>query len=340
VALLIVTFIGASKSLPTSSDQSTSDKPTSSSIRPGGVGYWDLEQGVTHLYPLQPGRVVEVFKSDGDEVKENEPLFRMDDQLPRKDWERAKNAAAAAEIQLKRAQQAVRDYQVKYDAEVAAQKETIAAKKGKADAARAKADLAKRWADDGNAPKEDATAAAKAVQALDAEVRAEEAKLKGLEGLKEPVDLKLQVDAAERALEGAKLDEGKAKIAVDECVVKAPKKGQVLRSFVRFGESLGPNPMTPAMEFACEGKRIVRAEIEQEFDQGVHVGQTAMVQDDTRTGTVWTGKVVRVSPWQAKKRERLQEPLVFNDVRTLEIIIELDSPAPLKIGQRLRVTLD
>jgi multidrug resistance efflux pump len=340
VALLIVTFIGASKSLPTGNDHSTSDKPASNHIRPGGTGYWDLETGVTHLYPLHPGRVVEVFKTEGDEAREGEPLFRLDDQLPRKDWERAKNAVEAAEVQLKRAKDAVRVYHVKYDAEVKVQKETIAAKKGKADAARAKAAQAKRLADGGNASEEDATAAEKAVLALDAEVRAEEAKLKGMEALKEPVDLNLQVDAAERALAGAKLDESKAKIAVDECVVKAPKKGQVLRSFVRVGESLGPNPTTPAMEYACEGKRIVRAEIEQEFDDGIHVGQTAMVQDDTRASTVYNGTVIRVSPWQARKRDRVPEPLVFNDVRTLEVLIELDGQPPLKIGQRMRVKLD
>src|SRR5437899_7712854 len=77
VALLIVTFIGASKSLPTSGDR-PSDKPDTTGLRPGGFGFYDYEDGVTHLYPVKPGRVAEVFKRDGDEAKDNEPLFRMD----------------------------------------------------------------------------------------------------------------------------------------------------------------------------------------------------------------------------------------------------------------------
>jgi hypothetical protein len=36
----------------------------------------------------------------------------------------------------------------------------------------------------------------------------------------------------------------------------------------------------------------------------------------------------------------LQEPLQFNDVRTLECIVQLDPGQPaLRIGQRVRVTL-
>jgi len=339
VALLIVTFIGASKSLPTSGDR-PSDKPDTTGLRPGGFGYYDYDEGVTHLYPVKPGRVAEVFKYDGDEAKDNEPLFRMDDRMEKATWDKAKAGVALAEIQVRRAEDAVRVHQVKYDAEVSAQKEIIAAKKGKADAARAQAAQAKRLADSEQGPQETATAAAKGVEGLDAEVRAEEAKLRGMEALKEPTDLKLLVEAAQKELDVRQADERLAKLAVDECVVRAPKKGSVLRSFVRVGEMLGSNPMNPAMEYGSEGRRVVRAEIDQEFADRVFTGQTAMVQDDTRSGPVWTGKVTRVSLWQAKKREQLREPLVFNDVRTLEVIIELDSPPPLKIGQRLRVMLD
>ena len=44
------------------------------------LGYADLEQGVTPLYPLQPGRVVKVFVHDGDHVDPDAPLFALDDQ--------------------------------------------------------------------------------------------------------------------------------------------------------------------------------------------------------------------------------------------------------------------
>ena len=54
----------------------------------------------------------------------------------------------------------------------------------------------------------------------------------------------------------------------------------------------------------------------------------------------WDGTVRRVSDWYTHRRSMLQEPLQYNDVRTLEVIIDLDKPQPggMKIGQRVRVT--
>ena len=56
---------------------------------------------------------------------------------------------------------------------------------------------------------------------------------------------------------------------------------------------------------------------------------------------MWKGKVLRVSDWYTQRRSILLEPLQFNDVRTLECLIEItQSPAgapPLRIGQQMRV---
>ena len=64
------------------------------------------------------------------------------------------------------------------------------------------------------------------------------------------------------------------------------------------------------------------------------------MEDDSRNGGEWTGKVTRISRWFGPRRSRRYEPRQFNDVRTLECIIKLDKPDPnLRIGQRVRVTL-
>jgi hypothetical protein len=86
---------------------------------------------------------------------------------------------------------------------------------------------------------------------------------------------------------------------------------------------------------------IVRAEVEQEFAGRVAVGQKALIQDDATGGGSWTGQVKSISGWYSHRRSMLLEPLQFNDVRTLECIITLDAgQAPLRIGQRVRVTLE
>jgi len=58
-------------------------------------------------------------------------------------------------------------------------------------------------------------------------------------------------------------------------------------------------------------------------------------------GGEWQGEVVRVSDWYAQRRSLLLEPLQFNDVRTLECIVQIDpSSSTPRIGQRVRVTLE
>jgi hypothetical protein len=49
---------------------------------------------------------------------------------------------------------------------------------------------------------------------------------------------------------------------------------------------------------------------------------------------------VHISDWYTHRRSIVQEPLQFNDVRTLECIIQIDPHAQMpKIGQRVRVML-
>jgi hypothetical protein len=118
----------------------------------------------------------------------------------------------------------------------------------------------------------------------------------------------------------------------------------VLRVSVTEGDVLGPNPREPAVMFCPEGLRILRAEVEQEFAGRNHLwlNQTAVIRDDSTNSPLMTGKVTRISDWFSHRRSMVQEPLQFNDVRTVECIITLDSSdkTPLRVGQRVRVTFE
>ena len=96
----------------------------------------------------------------------------------------------------------------------------------------------------------------------------------------------------------------------------------------------------PAVVFAPAGKRIIRAEVDQEFLGRVQPGQTAVVKDDNRPDAPEVrGRVVSVSRWVAQRRTLILEPGEINDVRTLEAVIEPDDDAGLVIGQRMRITI-
>jgi multidrug resistance efflux pump len=167
-------------------------------------------------------------------------------------------------------------------------------------------------------------------------VQAEKGKLRELR-LNDPTAgirrAKADVDAKEAQLEEARRGE-------DECALRAPVGGTVLRILAGPGDVLGGRQQQPAVLFCPEGQRIVRAEVDQEFAGRVAVGQAVLVEDDVTAGPSWRGKVVRVSDWYTQRRSILPEPGQFNDVRTLECIIQLDPGQPLlRIGQRVRATL-
>jgi multidrug resistance efflux pump len=298
------------------------------------IAYCDLEYGVTPIYPLQPGRVVKVSARDGDPVEAGAPLFAVDDRAAQESLQQAEADEADAEVQLKEA----RTKEAQHPDRIAAQEHAVEAFKHGAAAANAAAAKARVIAEgQGPAYQNEVKAAEEQAKAIEEKQHVEEANLRALK----MVDASLDVARAEQGLKAKQAQRRKAEIAVEECTVKAPTKGAVLRMLTTVGEMLGPNPRQPAVQFAPAGPRIVRAEVPQEFAGGVAEGQTATIHDDSRTGPMWRGKVTRVSDWYTHRRSMVLEPLQLNDVRTLECILTLDADQPpMRIGQRVRVTLE
>ena len=106
------------------------------------------------------------------------------------------------------------------------------------------------------------------------------------------------------------------------------------------GEVLGPNPKTPALQFAADGTKIIRAEILQEWASRFKKDQAVEIEDDTYAGAKWTGKIKSISTWYSHKRSIIFEPFTLNDARSLECLIDVnDADGSLRIGQRVRVSL-
>ncbi len=296
-------------------------------------GFVDTERGVIPLCPLQPGRVLTVEAQDNQDVKKGAVLLRIEDTLARETLDEAEADLVSAQTQLTMAQL----LKGQHEKQIEGQKAALQARLHELAGARIKQAEAQRLAKNDLVRNDTVPLAEEAVKALEAAVAGEKAKL---EALKE-IDPNLAVIRAEQDVKVREARVRKAKFGLKECVVTAPCDGTVLRLLATVGEALGTNPVRPAVNFCPAGKRIVRAEVEQEFANRAVPGTTALIQDDTRTSPLWKGKVVRVSDWYTQRRSILLEPLQFNDVRTLECLIELDpSTPPLKIGQRVRVILN
>lgn len=300
------------------------------------LGHADVEQGLTPLHPLVGGEIVELKVKEGDPVSKGDVLLRLDDRLARADKKRAEADLKAAEAQVKKLEQTRDDQARKVANQKAVVQRSIEAAKANAEAMRALFTIQKKLFDQKESSAEQLAAHQKKLEAAEALTKVEEAKL----NLIEEIDLKYDIERAVQDVEGKKEQLHKAKIALEKYVVTAPEKGMVLRLSANLGEALSTTPKLPAVLFCPAKPLIIRAEVQQEFAAGVRKGQVAVIEDDTRSGAQWSGKVQSISPWFTGRRSRLMEPFQFNDVRTVEAIVTVDpSDRPLRIGQRVRVII-
>jgi multidrug resistance efflux pump len=295
-----------------------------------GFGHVDVEQGIASLYPLQPGRVSRLLVREGDTVRTGAPLVELDDRLAR---DRALEAEAALELartQLTQARRLPEQHRLK----TAQQEEAIEAVHLRLSAARHLLAIKEQLLKNNLLNSHEAEAARAQAGELEVLGRVEQVKLCEL-GTQDPA---LAVARAEKEVAMAHARLSQARQVLDECIVRAPQAGIVLRVLAAPGEVLTAQARQPVVLFCPDAPRVVRAEVDQEFAARLAAGQPAVVEDDVRSGNAWRGRVLRVSDWYLRRRSVLLEPPQFQDVRTVECLISLEEGwEPLRIGQRVRV---
>lgn len=337
ILLLAATALGAGVVLNNNSSQPSVDGTKDNDVNqlPAiiSIGYVDVQPGVINLYPVQQGRVIETAQ-EGTFAKKGKVLLRLDDRLARLQVAEATAAHKAALGLLSTAENAPKQHEEKIKQQNAA----VAAARHQRSAAAEDLKIKEKAYEDKIINIHQKNAAEELVKKLDAIIAGEEGKLRELK----LVDPQIAIDRANAdvAAKLAKLDQ--AKLALQECELIAPSDGTVLRVFSHPGEILTANPKAPAMQFAPKGPLIVRAEVMQEWASKVELNKPVVIEDDTFAGPQWKGKVVHISDYFTQKRSRILEPFMYNDVRTLEVIVEVTPNSenyPLRIGQRVRVTI-
>jgi multidrug resistance efflux pump len=303
------------------------------SIPAGGTvtcfGHADVEEGVAFLCPLQPGRVTEIYVHEDDEVTAGTTLLKLDTRQAELLVRQARANLDAARAQLARAEKRIDQQKVREAEQLA----VIDATQHRQQAARWLLARKRELASLATSDKEIAATEEQCAE-LEAAVRGAEAKLKELR-LNDPV---LDIRSAEAGVAAKQARLEQALLNLDECQLKAPVDGKVLRLLISRGELLGPQTTRPAVVFCPNTPRIVRAEVEQEFAGGLMAGDEVLIRDDSRAGPSWRGRVRRLSDWYSHRRSIWQEPLQHNDVRTLECLIDVEpGQPPMRIGQRLLV---
>jgi multidrug resistance efflux pump len=311
------------------------------------LGFADVENGVAHLNPLMAGKVTEVARED-ESYPAGAVLLRLDDEGARLRVREAKEELALAQERLQQAQTKPRE---ELEDKIGLQVLAVKAAEKKRDATAAA--LADKQYDVRKGLL--AKLRVKPLEALRDQaqtlVEVEQKKLQLLRNEKDKMDQRAkegnsdvtdEAKLARRVVEAKMAAVKRAETALNDFVVRAPVAGKALRVLVRKGEIVGPQRAPAVIQFCPAGPRIIRAEVEQEYAGLVTQGAAVTVVDDSSSGPHWSGRVERLSDWYTRRRTILQEPKIFNDVRTLECIVSLELAKGQKtprIGQRVRVRI-
>jgi multidrug resistance efflux pump len=303
-------------------------------------GYADLEGGVTSLHPTQSGRVAEVLVRENATVAKGDVLLRLDDRSARFRVAEARAVLDQALAQLERMKKKPQEHLARISQQKAALKVARARIAGAQHVLAARKSQQRTESAGRVRPDpilvEEIGSSVERVREFEETFKVEQEKLRALEAR----DLSPDIEHARAEVATMRARLLQAEQVLEEHALRAPQAGKVLRVFVAPGELLSPQPKKPAIQFCPDSPRIIRAEIEQVFALRVEVGQPALVEDDGRSGKSWRGHVMRISDWYTQRRLVAEEQLQLKDVRTLECLIALDpGQAPLRIGQRVRVTI-
>jgi HlyD family secretion protein len=295
-------------------------------------GTVDLERGVAALSPLQPGRVADVPVAENDKVEQGAELLRLDDGIARSRLDEAESAVLLAQLQVVQARKG-RDL---HHSRVARQKATRDAMSSRIAAARRVRAHEETLAKTAVITESDRFVSDDKIREMEALERAEEERLAELEAL----DPEAEIRRTEYSLKAAEARRDQAQQALDECRLKAPRPGTVLRILVGPGDVLAGQPGQPAMLFAADGPQVVRATVEQEFAGRIKEGMPALVSDEADPSATWRGRVARIAGWYSQRRTVLHDPSQLSDVRTLECVIVLEAGQPrLRLGQSVRIVV-
>jgi HlyD family secretion protein len=122
--------------------------------------------------------------------------------------------------------------------------------------------------------------------------------------------------------------------ALDRLIVRAPIAGEVLQVLVRAGEYYQPGA-GPLVVLGDTRELRVRMDVDERDVGKVAIGNAVTVRANAFAGVDFTGKVVEIGRRMGRKNVRTDDPTERADTKILEVLVALESPKGLVIGQRV-----
>lgn len=268
-----------------------------------GTGRVEPAGDIISLASPTGGIVERIFKNEGDNVKKDEPLLKLDDQL---------ESLRADQLRWQ-----VTSQRTEVDLSVISQKQADIKLENRSRYLESTRDLQKKGAETSQNLDDLETD----VNTLKMEAEAARSKL----------------DQARSRLKDLESQLGYAQAEVARKTLKAPSDGILLSLDASEGASI--NQFSSYGDFAPAGPVIVRAEIDELFADRLAEGQQAEIRYVGSDSTIATGKVMYLSPWLKKKSLFTQRAGDQEDRLVREVKVSLDNGSSLILNSRVECVI-
>ncbi|HEY3696465.1 HlyD family efflux transporter periplasmic adaptor subunit [Phenylobacterium sp.] len=145
-----------------------------------------------------------------------------------------------------------------------------------------------------------------------------------------------EVSQAQAALAAAESRRRLAALTADALTVRAPAAGRILRRFA--GQGAWAAAASPLFVLEPDGRRVVRAELDEAFADQVRPGMAAQVTREYQQGRAYRARVLRVA--DAFTTAALSEdPTARADTRVFSVVLSVEGGETMKLGQRVLVRI-
>jgi len=274
------------------------------------------------------GRIAEILVEEGDQVEKGAPLAKLEPFVYRSRVEAARAAVAHAVARKKLLEAGARVEEIAvartFLDEIAAAERL----------ARSNWDRTKTLIDQGLVSQAERDSALQEFEVFQARVEVARKRLEM--ALQQTRPEELEAAAAELTQRQHELAMTEAEL--EKTVLRAPVSGTIIRKNMRVGEAVSSFQVMPVVTLADMSRLRVRAEVDEVDIARVRVGQPVEIQALSRDDKSLRGSVIRLGKTMGRRKVESNDPNEREDVRILEVLIELEGADDLPLGLRTMVT--
>lgn len=268
-----------------------------------GIGRVEPENEIINLAATSGGVVDEIYKEEGENVKEGDALVKLDDDMEQLRIVQFKSQLITQQTQIAFEKAALLEIEVK----LSNKKKTLASVRN----------LVKKGAE--TAQNEDD---------LETEVKTLDLNVE-----KSKVSIQLAQNKMNELIEQLKLYE----LEANKKTLRSPYTGILLELLVKKGAAI--NQFQDYADMAPEGKKIIKAEVDELFCKMLKMGQSVDIRYLGSDKNITSGKIIFLSPFLKRKSLFSEKANDQEDRRVREIKIAFDQIPDLFLNSKVECVI-